>query len=50
MLLGKLEGKKLLERSWQRWKDNIKMYFKDTGRKGIGWIYTAQDRDKGRDL
>jgi hypothetical protein len=46
MLLRKLEGKKLLGRSWQRCKDNIKMYFKDIGWKGIGWIYVAQDRDK----
>jgi peptide deformylase len=27
----KLEGKKLLGRSQQRWKDNIKMYFKEIG-------------------
>jgi len=45
-LLGKLEGKKLLGTSRQRWKDNIKMYFKEIGWKGIGLINMAQDRDK----
>jgi RNase P/RNase MRP subunit p29 len=28
VLLGKLEGKKLLGRPQQRWKNNIKMYLK----------------------
>ena len=50
ILLGKLEGKKLLGRFRQKWKDNIKMYFKEIGWKGIGWINLAQGRDKWQDL
>jgi len=49
-LLGKLEGKKLPGRSQQRWKDNNKMHFKETGWKGIGWINLAQDMDKWQGL
>jgi len=49
-LLRKLEGKKLLGRSRQRWKDIIKMYFTETGWKDIGWINLVQDRDKWQGL
>jgi len=45
-----MEGKKLLGRSRQRWKDNIKMYFIETGWKDIGWINLVQDRDKWQGL
>jgi hypothetical protein len=41
-----LVGKRLRGRSRQRWRDDIKMYLKETGWKGIGWIKLANDTDK----
>jgi hypothetical protein len=46
--VGKLEEKRLLERSRSRWESNIKIYVKDIGRVGVRWIDLAQDRDKLR--
>ena len=48
ILVGKSEGKESLGRHRRSWKDNIKMYFKEIGFEGVGWINVAQDRDKLR--
>jgi len=48
ILVGKPEGKESLRRPRSRWKDNIKMYFKEIGFESVGWINVAQDRDKLR--
>jgi hypothetical protein len=45
ILVGKLEGKRPLERPRHRWKDNIKMVIKETCR-SMDWIHLAQDRDQ----
>jgi hypothetical protein len=44
MLIGKLEGKRLPERSTSKWDDNIKIELKETGCNGVDWIQLAQDR------
>jgi hypothetical protein len=46
ILLGKTE--RSFCRPRHRFKNNIKMYLKDTGRDGVGWIHLAQDKDKWR--
>jgi hypothetical protein len=38
ILVGKPEGKKQHGRPKDRWKDNIKIYFKEIGFKGVDWI------------
>ena len=48
ILVGEPEGKETLGRPRNRWKDNIKMYFKKIGFEGVGWINGIQDRDKLR--
>jgi hypothetical protein len=35
------KGKKLLGRLWRKWKNNIKVYFKETGWNGMDWIPVA---------
>jgi hypothetical protein len=46
VLVGKPKGKRPLGRSRSRWKDNIKMDFKEVGCGGMDWINMAQDRDR----
>ena len=47
VLVGKHEGKRLLGRPRRRWKDNIKMEFREVGLEGgMDWIDLAQDRDR----
>ena len=47
VLVGKPEGKRLLERPRRSWKDNIKwIFWKCDG--GMDWIELAQDRDRWR--
>jgi hypothetical protein len=46
ILVGKLEGKRLLRRRRRRRVDNIKMYLREIGWVGMDWIYLAQDRDQ----
>jgi hypothetical protein len=41
ILVVKCEEKGVLERSRQRWVDNIKMYIKEIGREGMVWIFPA---------
>jgi hypothetical protein len=49
-LVGKPEGRRLLERPRHRWEDNIKMNLREEGWGGMDWINLAQDRDKWRAL
>ena len=46
--MGKLEGKRPLERPRRRWEDNIKMGLQEVGCGGTDWIELAQDRDRSR--
>jgi hypothetical protein len=39
-----------LGRPRRRWEDNIKIYFTETGWRGMDWIDLAQDRDQWRAL
>jgi hypothetical protein len=41
ILVGKPEGNESLGRPRRRWKDNIKMYFKEIGFEGVGGINVA---------
>jgi hypothetical protein len=50
VLVGKPEGKRPLGRPRRRWKDDIKMDFKEVGCGGMDWIGLAQDRDRWRAL
>jgi hypothetical protein len=43
--VGKLEGKRTLERSKRRWEDNLKMDFREIKWGSVDWIYRAQDMD-----
>jgi hypothetical protein len=43
-LAGKCEGKRTLTRSKHRWKNDIKMDFKEIGCDGVYWTDLAQDR------
>jgi hypothetical protein len=46
MLAEKREGKRPLERSRRRWKDNIKMYLREIKIGGVDWIHLAQGREQ----
>jgi hypothetical protein len=48
ILVGKPEGKRSLVRPRRRWEDNIIMYLRGTGWKGVDWINMVQDRDQWR--
>jgi hypothetical protein len=50
ILIGKPEGKRTLGRPRHRWEDNIKIAVTEMGRKDVGWIDLARDRDRWRDL
>jgi hypothetical protein len=50
LVVGKLEGKRPLERSRSRWMDNIKIYLGKIRWGDVHWICRAQDRDKLRAL
>jgi hypothetical protein len=41
ILVGKPEGKRLLERPGRRWVDNIKMYLREIGWDGMDWVDLA---------
>jgi len=45
VLVGKLEGKRLLGKARRRWEDNIKMDLQKIGW-GMDWVDLAQDRDR----
>jgi hypothetical protein len=46
ILVGKSEGKRPFVRPGSRWKDNIKMNFREKGWKGENWMHMALDRDQ----
>ena len=48
VLVGKPERNKLLGRPRRRWKDNIKMDFREVGCGSVDWIELLQDRDRWR--
>jgi hypothetical protein len=50
ILVGKPEGRRLLERPRRRWLDNIKMDLREIRLYGTDWIDLAQDRDQWRAL
>jgi hypothetical protein len=43
--VGKLEGRRPLERPRSRWVDNIKIGLREIGWDGVDWIDLAQDRE-----
>jgi hypothetical protein len=48
VLVGRPEGKRPLERPRRRWKDNIRLDFREIGIDGANWIHLAQDRVQWR--
>jgi hypothetical protein len=46
LLVGNPEGKRPLRRPRRRWVDNIKMDLGEVGRRDVGWIGPAQDRNR----
>jgi hypothetical protein len=48
VLVGRLEGKRPLERPRRRWENNIKMDLREIGTDGANWIQLAQDRVQWR--
>jgi hypothetical protein len=50
ILVGKLEGKRLLGRPRRGWEDNIRMDLREMGCGGMDWIDITQDRDQLRAL
>ena len=46
----KHEGKRPLEISGRRWKDNINMDLQEVGCGGMDWIKLVQDRERWRAL
>ena len=50
ILVGKPEGKRLLERPRHRWVDNTRMDVHEVVCGNMDWIGLAQDRDKGLTL
>jgi hypothetical protein len=48
ILVGRLEGKRPLERRRRRWEDNIRMDLMEMGIDGANWIQLAQDRVQWR--
>jgi hypothetical protein len=46
--VGKPEVKRSLGRSRRRWVDNIKMYLRVIGLRGMDWIDLTQGRDQWR--
>jgi hypothetical protein len=49
-LVGKLEGRRPVERPRRRWEDNIRMDLRKVGCGCVDWMKLAQDRDRWRVL
>jgi hypothetical protein len=49
-MVKKHEANRPLGRSRRRWEDNIKIYLKEIGDKGVDWIHVAQNRGQWRGL
>jgi hypothetical protein len=45
--VGQSEGKRLLGRTRRRWKNDIRLNFKNIGLESGDWIRLAQDKDQG---
>lgn len=43
ILMGKLEGRRPLEQTRPRWKENISMSLKEIGKASVNWTHLAQD-------
>ena len=50
VLVGKLGGKRPVERYRRRWEDNIKVDLQEVGSGSMDWIELAQDRYSWRAL
>jgi hypothetical protein len=50
VFVGKIEGKRPLERPRCGWEDNIEMDFREIGWGDVDWIDLALDRDQCRAL
>ena len=50
VLVGKLEGRRPLDRPRRRWEDNIMMDLRKVGCGCVYWMELAQDRDRWRAL
>jgi hypothetical protein len=48
VLVGKPEGKRLLERPRRRWEDGLKVGLREIGWGCVEWIHLAQDRGRWR--
>ena len=48
--MGKLEGKRPLERTKPNWEGNVKIDLQEVGCGGINWIDLVQDWDRWRAL
>jgi hypothetical protein len=48
VLMGKAEGKRLLERPRCRWEDGITVDLTEIGSGGVEWIHLVEDRDRWR--
>jgi hypothetical protein len=46
ILVGKLKGEKPPRRPRHRWEDNIRLYLREIGCKGVDWMHVAQDMDQ----
>jgi hypothetical protein len=50
VLVGKPPGRRQLERPRRRWKDWIRMDFREIGWGGVEWVHLDQDRNRWRSL
>jgi hypothetical protein len=48
--VGKIEGKRPIERPRRRWEDNININLQEVGCGDMDWIKLAEDRDRWRTL
>jgi hypothetical protein len=48
ILVGKPERKRPFGRPKRRWKDNIKIYLRDTRWEGVEWMHLAHNKNQWR--